>query len=1061
MSFNSALAKTVAIAISTVAIALALAASASAYTPSPVWNLTQRSLPSVMTPGSTSGFYQLELENVGAGPSSGPVTVTNTLPPGVTAIAAGDGFLWSCPGAAGATVVTCGLQTANLFPNPRVEPHSAVGGLTPLGGLTINVSVDPGAGGSGENVATVTGGGAGEDTSTATTRFSADPAGFGIESMAGWAVNPDGSAAKQAGAHPDLTTNIVFNSDDDPISGPGPIGNAKDVRVDLPPGVVGDPTATPTCSAALLAGAEAGALCPPESQVGKADASYSLGFPFLLTVKGLGVYNIVPPAGSPGRLAFNLAGTVVNIDPEVRTGGDYGITARISNVNQTLAVMSTKLTLWGVPADPYHTGQRNFPGTFGEGGAPSAAPRLPFLTAPTECSGQPLRTRMTATSWQEPSVTHEASFETNFDGSPLIAEGCDVLPFDPGLSVDSESPPKRGTPAGLGIDLALPQSDNPDGLATASLKKAVVTLPEGMSVNPSSAQGLEACTPAQIEIKGPEPSNCPAGSKIGSVEAETPLLEKSLEGGIYLASQRDNPFGSTLAIYLVVEGAGVVVKLPGKVETDPSTGRVTSTFDDNPQLPFSKLSVHLKTGPRAPLTLPTACGPATTTAVLTPWSGTPPVTVKSTFDVSGDGHGGPCAPLGFNPKLSAGTTNPVAGSFSPFALQLSRSDEESQFASISSLNLPQGLVASLRGVRYCPDSALAAVPATEGTGAAQLANPSCPATSQIGTVSVGAGAGSNPFYVHTGKAYLAGPYKGAPLSLAVVTPALAGPFDLGNVVVRTALQVNPSTAQITAVSDPLPTILQGIPLDLRDIRVSVNRPAFTLNPTNCDPMAVEGTIASTSSQSARVSDRFQVANCERLPFKPALKLKVSGATKRGAYPKLRAELRAKPGEANIGRVSVALPHSEFLAQEHIRTICTRVQYAADACPAGSIYGHARAITPLLDQPLEGPVYLRSSSNPLPDLVVALKGQIEIDLAGRIDSSNGGIRNSFELVPDAPVSKFVLEMKGGKKGLLVNSRDLCNGTSRATVRMDGQNGKAHDARPVLANDCGKGHQRAKK
>ena len=426
---------------------------------------------------------------------------------------------------------------------------------------------------------------------------------------------------------------------------------------------------------------------------------------------------------------------------------------------------------------------------------------------------------------------------------------------------------------------------------------------------------------------------------------------------------------------------------------------------------------------------------------------------SDSFRIDRGPGGGPCPDGRFDPKLVAGTVNPVAGSYSPFALTLTRDDASQRLRGLS-VALPPGLLGKLEGIPYCADAALAAIPESDGSGAAQLASPGCPAASKLGTVAVAAGAGSSPFHLDTGRAYLAGPYKGAPLSMAIVTPALAGPFDLGNVVVRAALAVDPGSARITAVSDPLPTILHGIPLDLRELRVAIDRPEFTLNPTSCNPMAVVGTATSVEGREASMADRFQVGACERLGFGPALKLKLSGPTRRGAYPALRAELNAKAGQANIGRVSVALPHSQFLAQEHIGTVCTRVQFAADRCPAGSVYGRARAVTPLLDRPLEGPVYLRSSSNPLPDLVAALDGQIEIDLVGRIDSVKGGIRTTFESVPDAPVSRFVLEMKGGRKGLLVNSRDLCGATGRAKVLIDGQNGKAADQNPALANSCGK-------
>jgi hypothetical protein len=384
-------------------------------------------------------------------------------------------------------------------------------------------------------------------------------------------------------------------------------------------------------------------------------------------------------------------------------------------------------------------------------------------------------------------------------------------------------------------------------------------------------------------------------------------------------------------------------------------------------------------------------------------------------------------------------------------LKLSREDGTQPIAAVDTM-LPPGLTGKLAGLTYCPEGALAAAAARSGS--AERQSPSCPASSEVGSVTVGAGAGPAPYYT-SGRAYLAGPYKGAPLSLAIVTPAAAGPYDLGTVVVRAALNVDPETARIHAISDPIPQILQGIPLDVRSIVLRMDRPNFTLNPTSCDPMELTGTATSPFGSAAVLKSPFQVGGCEALPFKPKLILSLSGGTKRGGHPALKAVLTAKPGEAGIARSVVALPHSEFLEQAHIKTICTRVQFAASQCPAGSIYGTATAMTPLLDQPLSGPVYLRSSSHPLPDLVADLNGQIHIALVGRVDSVKGGIRTSFEGVPDAPVSKFVLSMQGGKKGLLVNSRNICKGVNKATVQMDGQNGKAYDTTPVLGTKCKRG------
>jgi hypothetical protein len=898
---------------------------------------------------------------------------------------------------------------------------------------------------------------------------------FGIESFGAQVAHSDLTAATQAGTHPYIASaRFRFNSHQDPDGGgfgTVPDGDPRDVEVDLPPGLVGNPQAVPPCNFEEMLN-DPGFRCPTKTQVGLAKV-LSTGFGDFGAYLWAPIYRVEDAEGVPAQFAFQIVGLVTVLTGEVRDDGTYGITVKSEGLPQKIGIVAAEVSFWGVPADPSHDGERqecisSLGGPTGELCPSPTTPPVAFLTNPDDCAAGPLTTTIRATSWNDPGVVATKSVDHDINGEPMAVTDCESVPFEPQMDV-TPTTNQADSPTGLEFGLSLPQEGltSPEATATAHLKRAEVTLPEGMTVGPASAAGLASCSPQQIGLAAKSPvrfnleaASCPAGSKIGSVEIETPLLAEHLTGSIYLAKQNDNAFDSLLSIYLVAESKerGITVKLAGRIAPDPSTGRLTAVFDDNPQLPFSHLSLQFKGGTRAPLVTPPACGTYAIEATYTPWSGTPPVTQTSRFEITSGPSGQPCPSGQFNPKLQAGTTTPLAGQYSPFVLRLSRDDGTQRLSGLS-VTLPKGLVGKLAGLPYCPDSALAGIPAAEGSGAAQLASPSCPAASQVGTVSAGAGAGPSPFYVNTGKAYLAGPYKGAPLSLAIVTPAVAGPFDLGNVVVRTALQVNPETAQITAVSDPIPTIVHGIPLDLRDVRVNVDRDGFTLNPTSCEEMAFSGSATSPSGASASLGDRFQVASCASLAFAPKLALSVKGGHRRGAYQRLKAVLTAKPGQANIGKVSVALPHSEFLAQEHIKTICTRVQYAADACPAGSIYGQATAWSPLLDQPLSGPVYLRSSSHPLPDLVAALHGQIDIDLAGRIDSVNGGIRNTFETVPDAPVSKFVLEMKGGKKSLLVNSRNLCaKGAGKATVKMDGQNGKTADQSPALATSCRKGRRR---
>lgn len=896
---------------------------------------------------------------------------------------------------------------------------------------------------------------------------------FSITAFDGFLAEGDGSASTQAGGHPySYSTEFELSSSIDPSSGAIVAdANPRDFEVRIPPGLIGDPTAAPTCTAAQMGDPGGGApfnKCPIESQIGVAEIDFTLGGSEPTSAR-MPIYNVVPFPGEPATFAFTLLGYTTFLHPKVRTGEDYGVSVEISPASQATQFIGGKTIFWGVPGDPSHDAERGVfclpAGNCAGSGAKSEAPVKAFLTNPSNCSAGPLPTRLRVDSWQEIGNYKEVSYLTHLsDGTPAGFTGCSRVPFDPSIRVETQSS-RADSPTGLKLSLEIPQNSNPSDYAEAYLKRAIVTLPRGVTINPSAGTGLAGCARAQADLDSPHALGCPDASKIGSVEVETPLLGHPVKGAVYAAAQGDNPFGSLLAIYIGIDDplSGVVVKLAGKVEADPVTGQLTTVVDESPQLPFSRFDLNFFSGPRSPLRTPSQCGTYTTTGTFSSWSAADPnnptpaetVTSVSDFTIDSGPNGGPCPSGGFAPDLSAGTVSPVAGNYSPALIRVTRQDGSPELQTLD-VKLPRGLIGKFAGIPYCPEAAIAAATARggEGQGALELASPSCPAASQIGTVVVGAGSGPNPFYIDTGKAYLAGPYKGAPLSVVVITPAIAGPFDLGAVVVRSAIQVDPTTADATAVTDPLPTILHGIPLALRDVRLNLNRDQFVLNPTSCAEKAFSGTATALTGATAPLSERFQVGSCERLGFKPKLALRLKGGTKRSQYPALTAVLQAKKGDANISRTSVALPHSEFLAQEHINTICTRVQFAADNCPKGSVYGSAIAFSPLLDKPLKGPVYLRSSNHPLPDMVVALDGQFDIDLVGRIDSVNGGIRTNFDSIPDAPVTKFVLKMKGGAKSLLVNSRDICRTTNRATVKMKAQNGKSHNFAPALRPKCGK-------
>ncbi len=886
-------------------------------------------------------------------------------------------------------------------------------------------------------------------------------ASFGVHDFTAAALNKDGSVDLQAGSHPyEYNLSWAMNLD----AQGHPEGTLRSLVVDLPAGTVGNPRAVPRCSTADFEGIATN--CPPNTQIGVAHIQAPGVKP------ETPVYNLTPPLGVLASVGFSIASANSFQEASLRSS-DYGVSAADITIPTDIEVLSVSETIWGVPALEDHDSERGvciiqgFPGC----AVSSEVIPAPFLTLPTSCSG-PLRTTLHVESVQKPGVFQsESALSLDDTANPAGLNGCERLPFKPTISSQPETR-TSDSPTGLHVSIHNPQNEDPLQLATAHLKNTVVTLPKGMVVNPSVANGLAACSlegpeginlPGSSEPAAGEPAKCPPASKIGTVQIETPALDHPVRGEVYIAKQSANPFNSLMALYIAVEDplTGLVVKLAGKVEPDPLTGQLRATFLNNPQLPFEDLDFDFFGGPRAALTTPPTCGTYTTEADLTPWSSPEGADVLRTdsFSVNGAPGGGRCAnseaEMPHQPSFEAGTTTLLAGNYSPFVLKLTRENGSQRLRALN-VTLPRGLSAKLAGVQECSNAQIAVAEARKGLGdgALEKASPSCPKASEIGVVNVGAGSGS-PLTVQ-GHAYLAGPYKGAPLSMAVIVPAVAGPFDLGTVLVRAALFVDESTARVTVKSDPIPTLLQGVPADVRSIAVQVDRHQFTLNPTSCEGKAISGEAISTTGAVAPLTNRFQVGACGALGFKPKLALSLKGATKRTGHPALRAVLTYPKGSyANIKTAQVTLPHSEFLDTTHIGTICTRVQFAARTCPKASIYGFARAFTPLLDKPLKGPVYLRSSNHKLPDLVVALRGQVDFNLVGRVGTGTGnGIRNTFEAAPDAPVSKFVLEMKGGRKGLLVNSENICSKPQRAIAHLTAHNGKVSDTRPLIANGCGK-------
>jgi hypothetical protein len=847
--------------------------------------------------------------------------------------------------------------------------------------------------------------------------------------------HPDGSFSRQAGEHADF--NFTFKV---PFDGYYPLEAPHSVDLELPTGMVGNPTQIPVCELPALVGAT-GSSCPLASQV---------GFGRVVSLPGenehvneVGIFNLPHGSDVPARFGFNAFGVVVIIEPRVGPGPDYAISSGTAAVSQTEELKSAELTLWGVPADPVHNPQRGNGFTFGN---EPESPRVAFMSNPTSCTESPVAFTAKGDSWDNPGIFDVRTLTADEDGTPFVFDGCQKLPFAPTATVNPQSRLAQ-SPSGLDVAINLPQSDDPDALATAAMRKVEMTFPEGVTVNASSAQGLGACSQAQIKLETNDAPQCPDASKLGTVTIDTPLLDEQLQGSVYLATQNDNPFNSLLALYIAVKGPGFWLKLPGKVEVDSNTGQMTTIFDDNPQLPFSDLHLQLSGGPRAALSTPRTCGTYNIHTEFTSWASDEPVPSDSPFTVDQ----GCAAASQFSPDLETFTGDPHGGSFSPFTLRVTRADGEPSLSRIQA-TLPEGLLAKLAGVPLCGD--------------AQATTGDCPASSQVGKVIVGAGSGPTPLYVpEAGKAptaaYLAGPYKGAPYSMVVKVPAQAGPFDLGTVAVRNALNIDPTSAQVTASSDPLPQILQGIPIAYRDVRVEVNRPEFTINPTSCKAKEITSVLTSATGQTATPSSPFQASACGELGFGPSLKLAFKGKMNRTGNPAVSAVLKAPAGQANIAKTTVILPKSQFIDNSHISNPCTRVQFNANDCPAGSILGKATAYTPLLDKPLSGPVYFRSNGGDreLPDLVADLNGQIHVTLVGFIDTAkSGGVRTRFTNVPDAPVSKFVLKLKGGKKGLIENSEDLCSFTPKAKVQMTGQNGKTANSSLKIGTSCASGSKK---
>ncbi|HEV7614662.1 MAG TPA: hypothetical protein VGO36_00355 [Solirubrobacterales bacterium] len=874
----------------------------------------------------------------------------------------------------------------------------------------------------------------------------------------------------QAAGHPPFgITDFTLNTFA-PATGIGgfPEGFVKDIIVDTPEGLSVNPQALPECEVKQLETAS----CPPTSLVGINYLTVAAGAPNPGTGKcekeikpgeiivlpacpqarvALPVYNLVPFNEVPSMVGF-----LTESGPTFIVGSlspvDQHVTFTISDIHPPSAtsppIVGSRLVFFGDTE-----------------GNPNPATNGTYLTMPSECAGGQT-SKLRVDQQAAPGKFVEASYTTS-----VGATGCDKVPFKPTIDVTTKGG-NVDSPEPTTIDVGIPFNAK-EPIANSYLKTAKVVLPEGMGINPSSANGLQTCSEAQFGKGTNNAIACPPGSVIGEVEVQTPSLPpNSLGGTVYVGEPKANGPGAAatgdqfrIFIHATSKRYGVNVRLIGNVTPNSETGQLTAVVPNNPQATFSNFRLHMKGGPTGTLTSPPICGPNETTTEMTPWSGNPDQNKPtSKLTLTGNLGGGACpASLGarpFAPSYTAKTDSTLAGASSPFRVHIGRPDGQQELKAVN-VTLPKGLTGKLAGIPYCSDAALAAAAASSGKS--QKASSSCPSASQIGKTSTAAGSGSAPLKID-GKAFLAGPYKGAPLSMAVITPGVAGPYDIGTVVVRVALNVNPVTAQVNAVSDPIPNVFGGVKLDVRSIDVDLDKGQFMRNPTNCEVGATAGTINGGGSNPANAADfssygvsaPFQATECNKLAFKPKLFTRLYGPTKRAKNPRLRAILEAREGDANVARTALTLPHSLFLDQSHIKTVCTRPQLASQTCPSAAVYGHAEAISPLLDNKLKGPVYLVSSNNKLPDLVADLRGQVNIQLHGVISSKNGGLKTVFDSVPDVAVKKFILNMQGGKKSLLVNSTNTCAKKQTAVLNIKGQNGKKvkNNKFGLRISNCGK-------
>jgi hypothetical protein len=940
--------------------------------------------------------------------------------------------------------------------------------------MDLNVKVEAPDGATLSNVVKIEGGNAKAEAVTRPLTVKAGPTPFGVNNLELAAEDASGSRETQAGAHPfQLTTSVALNQSvfDFPPGqheGPHPISPEalKDVDINLPPGLIGNATVIPQCTELEFTTHPTADnnICPANAAVGAAVVRVTEPENVGTASVVVPVFNLEPAEGEPARFGFQGFNVPVTLDTAVRNG-DYHVVVSASNTTLAASVLSTEVTIWGVPGDPRHDSARGWAclthGVFknhGESCEPQAQQNPPpFLTLPTSCNG-PLQTSAAAQSWLPGAGFLEpvAPAFTGPDAGTASLSGCESLPFTPAMTVQPVEH-QSNTPTGLVVDLKVPQTTTLEekGLAEADIRNTTVTLPAGVQLSPSAADGLQACSEGQIGFLGANrltgtyeftsgpvekktdqaTEGCPKESKVGTVTIHTPLLKQTLHGAVFLAAQEKNPFGKLFAIYIGVEDkeSGVRAKLAGEVELDQATGQITTKFPNAPQLLFDDFKLELNNGPRASLATPRACGNYTTATSFEPWSGTPAVNSllnPEEFNITSGPNGTPCAnPQPFNLGFQAGATNNQAGAFTPFTLTIARADTDQQLTALS-VTLPPGLAGIVKNVTQCHEAE-----ANAGT---------CGPESLIGQATATAGLGPSPFTVTGGRVYLTEKYKGAPFGLSIVIPAKAGPFDFGFVVTRSTISVDRNTAAITINTPEVPTMLNstthhtGVPVQLRRIDVIVERPQFQFNPTNCSPLKITGALTGDQGASTPIAMPFQATGCDKLPFAPTLTAETSANVTKTNGTSLLVKVTSSPGQANIGKTKIVFPEQLPSRLTTIQKACPDTVFEANpaSCPEGSVIGSAIAHTPVLSNPLVGPAYLVSHGGAaFPDAEFVLQGEgITLVLDGKTDIKKGITSSEFNSVPDAPVSTFEVTLPAGPHSAFTGHGDLCKPTKTVTKKV---------------------------